>query len=50
MSDSMVPGPQSTIFEAVNRAIPNVDEAEAVMANPSLAKKPQRRNLAAGTA
>ncbi|RSX55965.1 Iron-sulfur cluster assembly protein [Bifidobacterium dolichotidis] len=45
MADSMVPIPQSTIFEAVNRAIPNTEEAEAVMANPALAKHLQGGTL-----
>ena len=38
MSDNLVPEPQSTIFDAVNAVVGNEDEAQAIIANPSLAK------------
>ncbi len=38
MSGNLVPEPQSTIFDAVNAVIGNEDEAQAIIANPSLAK------------
>ena len=37
MSDNLVPEPQSTIFDAVNAVVGNEDEAQAIIANPSLA-------------
>ena len=38
MSDNLVPGPQATIFDAVNRVVNDEQAAQAIMANPSLAK------------
>ena len=38
MRDNLVPEPQSTIFDAVNAVVGNEDEAQAIIANPSLAK------------
>lgn len=36
MSDNLVPGPQATIFDAVNSVVQDEQKAQAVMANPSL--------------
>ena len=38
MSDNLVPGPQATIFDAVNSVVNDEQAAQAIMANPSLAK------------
>ncbi|MEE1296235.1 MAG: metal-sulfur cluster assembly factor [Bifidobacterium sp.] len=38
MSDNLVPGPQATIFDAVNAVVKDEQAAQAVMANPSLAR------------
>ncbi len=38
MSDNLVPGPQATIFDAVNSVVNDEQTAQAIMANPSLAK------------
>ncbi|KFI65872.1 metal-sulfur cluster assembly factor [Bifidobacterium cuniculi] len=45
MTDNLVPGPQSTIFDAVNAVVKDEQAAEAIMANPSLAKDVDRDGL-----